>query len=518
MPTLRWFPLFALLALPTFAEEPEQKGQLYRFEIKGGVGDLRFSPDGKSLAATGFNKTAVVYDMVKGQQAMMLLGHEGRVTCVAWSPDGKVLVTGSDDGSIRLWNTTTGKQTGVKEGVHGRGSHGTGTTTVGFFPDGKSLFSTGYDTTVHIWETSTLNELMPLEGHGDCVVANLSADGKLLATTSQDGTAKVWNAVTGEEVGALEITPAIEATSPHLGYPVFSPDGRRLFAGGGDGLIRSWTIPGLKAEPAWQAHRGFVGALDVSPDSSLAATAGMHPEGGIGKPDQRWDNSIRIWDTSTGEPLLELGGHKMSVCRTRFSLDGNRLATASWDGSVLVWDLKALDLTVEAAAGESADDLWIRLGGVKGPGPWAGMRALLADPAKALEVIGTHLEPAKADAAFSEKVAQMIRDLDHDDPAVRDRAQEALTKAGPRAETALRKALASPPSAEVKMRVREILESNSQWKPANDDERRWVRAVQALEQIGGEKATRLLETLASGDPDAVLSGLAKSALGRMGRK
>ncbi len=518
MPTLRWFPLFALLAIPSFAEEPEPKGQLYRFEIKGGIGDIRFSPDGKSLAATGFNKSIVVYDVEKGQERRTLTGHAGRVTCVAWSPDGKALLTGSDDGSIRLWDTTTGKQTGVKEGVHGRGSHGTGTTTVGFFPDGKSLFSTGYDTTVHIWETSTLNELMPLEGHADCVVANLSADGKLLVTASQDGTAKLWNAITGEAVGDLEIAPAIEATSPHLGYPVFSPDGRRVFAGGGDGKIRSWAIPGLKPDPAWQAHRGFIGALDVSPDGSLIVTAGMHPEGGIGKPDQRWDNGIRLFDAATLEPLLDLDGHKMSVCRTRFSLDGKRLATASWDGSLVVWDLKALGLSAEAAAGESADDLWIRLAGAKGPGPWVGMRALAANPDRALEVLGARLAPAKADPAFSDKLAQLIRDLDNDDPAIRDKSQAALARLGPRAADALRKALESPPSAEVKMRAREILETNAEWQPADDDERRLVRAVGILQEIGGEKARVLLEKLAAGDPDAVLTGLAKSALAKLGGK
>ena len=146
-------PLFALLltALSALAEQPPPKGVVQRFNFPGGVGDVQFSPDGKTLAASGFDKTIRLYETGQGRLLFTLKGHTGRVTYLAWSPDGKSLASGSDDGSIRFWDAAAGKITGTLANVHGRGTHGTGTTSLGFFPDGKSLFSTGYDPLIRIW-------------------------------------------------------------------------------------------------------------------------------------------------------------------------------------------------------------------------------------------------------------------------------------------------------------------------------------------------------------------------------
>jgi hypothetical protein len=501
-----------LLALPVLAEEPEPKGRLLRMQLQNGVGDLRISPDGKLLAVAGFDKLIHLFDMKTGQETNALEGHTGRVTCVAFSPDGKTLASGSDDNSIRLWDLVAGKSLRSKARAHGRGTHGTGTTTIGFFPDGKSIFSTGYDPLIRVWEVETLKELRQMRGHSDCTCANLSPDGKVLASASQDRTAKLWDAETGKELGRLEIRPALEAQSPHLGYPLFSPDGRRLFAGGGDGRVRSWSLPDRKPTEGWKVHGGFVGAIDISSDGSLLVTGGMHPLGGLGIPDQTWDNAIRLWDAATGSLLLELGGHTMTTCRTRFSADGTRLATGSWDGSIQVWDLTALDLSAASAAKDTDDVLWKRLGEPDGPRAWAGAAALAANPAKALELFAARLKPAAPDADFSKRLADLILRLDHDDPEVRDKAQEELIHLGPKAEAACRKTLENPPSAEVKMRLQEILETKIPWEPFGEDERRGVRAIRILENLAGDKAAAILETLSSGDPESALTAMAKESL------
>jgi len=512
---LRWITAVLLLAAPARAEEPAPKGVLYKDTLKGGVGDLQFSPDGRLLAAAGFNQTITLRHSATGELWRTLEGHTGRVTCVAWSPDGKEIASGSDDGSIRFWDPSTGKETDSLPLVHRRGTHGTGTTCIGYFPDGKLLYSSGYDPVVQIWDAWTHKLVRSLAGHRDCVCACLSADGRRLATASQDGTAKLWDPESGDVLGEFRIEPRIEAPSAHLGVPCFSPDGRRLFAGGGDGRIRAWTIPDRKEATSWKAHGGFICSAEVSPDGGIVVSGGVHPLGGLGAPDETWDNAVRCWDADTGELLLELGGHEMSVAHCHFSRDGSRLATGSWDGAVLVWDLEALDLVPGAAAAEDAEGLWKRLGEPIGPRAWAGVRALAAKPEKALDLIGSRLRPAEADPGFSKKVVDLILKLDDDDPEVRDKAQQALSHLGPRCEAALRKTLEAPPSAEVKMRIREILETKSEWSPVGEEELRFVRALRLLEIIAGAKSSEILKELASGDPESTLTALAKETLGRL---
>ena len=515
MPSRAWLLALPLLVLPARAEEQARPEPIARIRQPGGVGDIRFSPDGLILAIGGFNRKITLYYMPKGNPMHFLEGHTGRVTCLAWSPDSRTLASGSDDGSIRIWDVQSLKAVSVLEGVHGRGTHGTGTTSLGYFPDGKSLYSSGYDPTIRIWDVTTLKEIRRLEGHQDCAVACLSADGKVLISASQDGTALAWDPATGKSTGALEILPPIEATNPHLGNPCLSPDGRRMFAGGGDGRIRSWTLPDRKPALSWQAHGGFVCTAEVSPDGGLVVSGGAHPQGGLGEPDESWDNTIRIWDAATGQKLLELTGHAMSVSRCRFNSDGTRLVTSSWDGGVLIWDVAALGLWPVSAANETDDSLWKRLGEDAGTRAWTAMRALASRPDRALDLIGKRLQPAAADPGFADRLARLIRDLDDDAWEVRDKAQKDLTRLGPRAETALRKALAASPSPEVEMRVTQILEEKPSWTPETEEERRWSRAVKILEDLGGEKAAALLAKLAGGDADGALTALAKEALEKL---
>lgn len=499
------------IALPVMAEEAP-KGVLQKMNLKGGVGELVFSADGKILAAGGFNKTIALYDVPTGKLLRIIEGHTGRVTCLSFSPDGKLLASGSDDGSIRFWDPATGKDAGVMEGVHSHGSHGHGTTTLGFFPDGKSIFSTGYDPTVHTWSVENHSEIHDFNGHSDCCFAALSADGKLLATGSQDGSSQVWDAATGDSLFPLEPDPPIGGAFHHLTVPCFTPDGKRLFAGGGDGLVRVWEIPGGKPIRSWQAHTGFVGAAEVSPDGGLLATGGMHPEGGLGRPDNSWDNAIRLWDTSTFEKLLELNGHGMSVPHIRFSPDGTLMATGSWDGSIVLWDLGELDLSGKKAAALSADELWKRLGEEASPRSWSAVRGLAASPDKAADLAG-RIEPAKHDPEFTKRVEKLVADLDADAYDVREKAEAELIELGPAASVGVSKALESTKSAEVRMRARHILEGHATWTPASEEGRRWARLVEALEK-SGDKGRPALEKLGAGAPDAILTALARAALSR----
>jgi WD40 repeat protein len=145
-----------------------------------------------------------------------LEGHSGSVNAVAFSTDGRLLASASDDGTARLWNPATGEQVQKLEG------HRHWVRAVAFSTDGQLLASASDDRTVRLWNPATGEQVQKLEGHSDSVRAvAFSTDGQLLASASEDKTVKLWNPATGEEVEILEQSVPIYQLC-------FSSDGQTL--------------------------------------------------------------------------------------------------------------------------------------------------------------------------------------------------------------------------------------------------------------------------------------------------
>ncbi|MCA2859822.1 MULTISPECIES: hypothetical protein [unclassified Microcystis] len=192
---------------------------------------VNFSPDGKTLVSGSDDKTIKLWNVETGQEIRTLKGHDSSVWSVNFSPDGKTLVSGSWDKTIKLWNVETGQEIRTLKG------HDSSVLSVNFSPDGKTLVSGSDDKTIKLWNVETGQEIRTLKGHDNSVNSvNFSPDGKTLVSGSWDYTIKLWNVETGQEIRTLK------GHDFYVNSVNFSPDGKTLVSGSADKTIKLWNL------------------------------------------------------------------------------------------------------------------------------------------------------------------------------------------------------------------------------------------------------------------------------------
>jgi len=288
----------------------------------GGVNSVAFSPDGRLLASGSNDDTVKLWDVATGVVVRTLKGHRyaSVVLSVAFSPDGKVLASGSGDNTVTLWELATGQE------LHTLGSHTddffSHVYSVAFSPDGKLIASGHSDHTITLWDAATGVVVRTLEGHTNFVKSvAFSPDGKLLASGSQDSTVKLWDVATGQELRTLEGPVSVTSVA-------FSPDGKVLAS-----VISIWvTLWEVATGEELLTIRGHTGAPSVysvafSPDGKVIASGAA-------------DDTITLWDVSTGLSVRTIEGHTGDVNSVVFSPDGKLLASGSDDNTVKLWLLE----------------------------------------------------------------------------------------------------------------------------------------------------------------------------------
>src|SRR5262245_8199247 len=274
---------------------------------------VAFSPNGRYLASGDDDGEIVVRDALNWEVLRHLTGHVTQVTGLAWSPSSERLASSSRDGTVRLWDFETGGGVGILRGHRGAAR------AVAWDLSGQHLFSCGEDGAVNLWDVEDGRLARTFLGHTGPVHA-LDYDPNLerLVTGGSDRTVRVWDV----KSGACTILRGHESAVREV---AFDASGERVLSGDQNGKVYLWDAEGDLATTELRLHRDAVSDLAFDPSGKRLASASE-------------DHELVVWDAATGEPLRRLRGHTGMVNSVVFSSDGRSILSGSQDKSVILWD------------------------------------------------------------------------------------------------------------------------------------------------------------------------------------
>ncbi len=302
-----------------------------------------FSPDGDRIATASHDRSARVWWIDGRAPPMILRGHDDVVASVAFSPAGDRVVTASHDGTARIWPLDGAGPVTVLRG------HGGRVTGAAFAPDGEHVVTSAHDNLARIWAVrgdAGPEVVAVLEGHGDRVEsAAFSHGGAYVVTTSYDGTARIWRVDVRSKGMAGKKTVIDESVvlRGHGGRVLsaqFSPDDDYIVTASVDHTVRIWPVaaalaktPGavdVGAATVLRGHEGMVMGAVFAPDGERVASASE-------------DGTLRVWDVGGAAAPVVLRGHDDAVTGVAFAPDGTALVSSSRDHSARLWrDLRPL--------------------------------------------------------------------------------------------------------------------------------------------------------------------------------
>ena len=365
--------------------------ELRDFVHRSGVSDVAFSPDNHVLACATEGQDIVLWDVQSGKTIGQLAGHSSWVESIDWDHDGRRLISGSADRSVRVWNfdrsdrapqypssrTSINLRYGLAACPQGDGTLRISNVsnpsssyvvdgTYGFWSTDGCRLATQQHGAIRIVDSANGNQQLAFSTKGGELVAGWSGDNRLLLTR-KDNIISVWDAYSGTSPASIGVdnddevewqpTGTLFATisdkhiavwdaalgrrlfsvatlhaehRDNLRRLVWSPDGTQFATNRDDGRVdvREALTGRILHKLVGHSVGQFVIGLAWSPDSTRLATAG-------------WDHTLKIWDLRTGKESLSVDAQASKIYSISFSPDGKRLSTADWMGTVCLWDAES---------------------------------------------------------------------------------------------------------------------------------------------------------------------------------
>jgi WD40 repeat protein/transcriptional regulator with XRE-family HTH domain len=282
----------------------------------GPIWNLAFSPEERLLASGSFDGSVKLWDVESG--ALLWSGwHTGAVVCLVFATDGQQIASCGDDATIRLWDLQSGRQLQTLP-------HPNPVLSLAWSPDGRRLATGSSDGQIRFWEighSGPATCVQTLTGHSNRVLGLAFApDGSTLASASWDGTVKLWDAESGG------VRQTLTGHIDRVNRVVWSPDGRTLTSGGRDTTIWLWDTQQGSYRAALQGHSASVNSLSFTPDGRSLLSGSD-------------DGTMRLWNVESGQCMRVIRGYAASLFDVDWSPDGTQLASAGSDTVVTIWNV-----------------------------------------------------------------------------------------------------------------------------------------------------------------------------------
>jgi len=269
--------------------------------------------------------------------AVVQLGHSVEIKCGALSPDGRLVLSGSSDGTIKLWSLSTGREmrtlweppkglTTSPKGIYNV-TLTVSVNSVTFSPDGRFVLSGNSDGTMILWEVNTGKKIKKWRGHSkDVNSVAFSQDGVFAASGGSDGLVKLWKMPSGRRKWTF-----FDNNSTKISSVTFSPDGRFLLTGGVGCPVILWSVSsGKKIKTFSDQSPTQVGSVAFSPDGKHILS-GTH------------DGLLNLWNVSSGHSIRSFTGHSSFINAVAFSPHGHLVISGSSDETAKIWNIKTGD-------------------------------------------------------------------------------------------------------------------------------------------------------------------------------
>jgi small GTP-binding protein len=271
--------------------------------------------DGKTIVSGSFDRTIKIWDLESGQSRATFQSHLADLNDLAITPDGRIAISVSDDKTIKFWDLATGRCLATLEG------HKELVGRVAISLDGKTVVSCSNDGTLIVWDISNKRPIITLRGHAQRVLdVAITPDGKTIISGSGDKTLKVWDLATGQCRATLK---------GHTGWVygvVITPDGKAIISGSSDSTLKVWNLSSGQCLATFEGHTSTVLDVAITPNGKIVISGSS-------------DKTLKIWEFATGKCLGTLEGHNSHVLRVAITPDGKTVVSGSADKTLKVWDI-----------------------------------------------------------------------------------------------------------------------------------------------------------------------------------